>query len=127
MVSMLQRVEIPAVVSPLQQHIHLLRKAQLKLPRDLQHATIIVQDFKHIVVHPVVARSRPKRLEAAVHKKVLIVKNIVSHPGRKRSLLRKITRYPRKKAHRSEEHTSELQSRPHLVCRLLLEKKNSHL
>src|SRR5690554_7075170 len=27
-------------------------------------------------------------------------------------------------AFRSEEHTSELQSRPHLVCRLLLEKKN---
>src|SRR3989442_2759423 len=28
---------------------------------------------------------------------------------------------------RSEEHTSELQSRPHLVCRLLLEKKkHSH-
>src|SRR5690625_6825115 len=26
-------------------------------------------------------------------------------------------------AHRSEEHTSELQSRGHLVCRLLLEKK----
>src|SRR6202045_4757804 len=26
---------------------------------------------------------------------------------------------------RSEEHTSELQSRGHLVCRLLLEKKNS--
>src|SRR5690554_7105581 len=34
---------------------------------------------------------------------------------------------PFKKPHwsgkRSEEHTSELQSRPHLVCRLLLEKK----
>src|SRR3989442_10665917 len=28
--------------------------------------------------------------------------------------------------HRSEEHTSELQSRPHLVCRLLLEKKKKH-
>src|SRR5436305_10476953 len=27
--------------------------------------------------------------------------------------------------HRSEEHTSELQSRPHLVCRLLLEKKKT--
>src|SRR2546429_4394302 len=26
---------------------------------------------------------------------------------------------------RSEEHTSELQSRLHLVCRLLLEKKNN--
>src|SRR3989442_7003620 len=28
---------------------------------------------------------------------------------------------------RSEEHTSELQSRPHLVCRLLLEKKKKIL
>src|SRR5215813_15031541 len=27
---------------------------------------------------------------------------------------------------RSEEHTSELQSRPHLVCRLLLEKKKKN-
>src|SRR3712207_8908542 len=27
---------------------------------------------------------------------------------------------------RSEEHTSELQSRQYLVCRLLLEKKNNH-
>src|SRR5438552_11428257 len=29
------------------------------------------------------------------------------------------------KPHRSEEHTSELQSPDHLVCRLLLEKKNN--
>src|SRR3989442_11102285 len=29
-------------------------------------------------------------------------------------------------APRSEEHTSELQSRPHLVCRLLLEKKKKN-
>src|SRR3989442_10264826 len=28
---------------------------------------------------------------------------------------------------RSEEHTSELQSRPHLVCRLLLEKKKEEI
>src|SRR3712207_7166361 len=28
---------------------------------------------------------------------------------------------------RSEEHTSELQSRQYLVCRLLLEKKNSNM
>src|SRR5436305_6667910 len=40
-------------------------------------------------------------------------------------------RYPRRRGspsrlgYRSEEHTSELQSRPHLVCRLLLEKKNN--
>src|SRR5207253_10250165 len=32
-------------------------------------------------------------------------------------------RAPRGSAGRSEEHTSELQSRGHLVCRLLLEKK----
>src|SRR5690554_3394681 len=30
---------------------------------------------------------------------------------------------PNQRKLRSEEHTSELQSRPHLVCRLLLEKK----
>src|SRR5690554_893418 len=29
--------------------------------------------------------------------------------------------------YRSEEHTSELQSRPHLVCRLLLEKKKKKI
>src|SRR2546429_5219452 len=29
-------------------------------------------------------------------------------------------------AERSEEHTSELQSRLHLVCRLLLEQTNKH-
>src|SRR3989442_10503337 len=33
-----------------------------------------------------------------------------------------VTTFPRS---RSEEHTSELQSRPHLVCRLLLEKKKT--
>src|SRR3712207_8850471 len=30
------------------------------------------------------------------------------------------------RAERSEEHTSELQSRQYLVCRLLLEKKKKH-
>src|SRR3989442_5835309 len=38
-----------------------------------------------------------------------------SSPGSSRS---------KSETRRSEEHTSELQSRPHLVCRLLLEKKN---
>src|SRR2546430_10321115 len=32
----------------------------------------------------------------------------------------------RKLIERSEEHTSELQSQSNLVCRLLLEKKNTH-
>src|SRR3989442_15719534 len=46
--------------------------------------------------HPVFARAQPDALSVLAHVPVLL---------------------------RSEEHTSELQSRPHLVCRLLLEKK----
>src|SRR5690554_7444206 len=42
--------------------------------------------------------------------------SILANQGAISSLLMPFTR--------SEEHTSELQSRPHLVCRLLLEKKN---
>src|SRR3712207_9126583 len=36
----------------------------------------------------------------------------------------RLTRSASRAAPRSEEHTSELQSRQYLVCRLLLEKKN---
>src|SRR3712207_7287513 len=42
--------------------------------------------------------------------------------GRRRSGNR---RSPARRPHRSEEHTSELQSRQYLVCRLLLEKKKT--
>src|SRR5690554_7268001 len=42
------------------------------------------------------------------------VDKIVALTGRENKEIRDV---------RSEEHTSELQSRPHLVCRLLLEKK----
>src|SRR3712207_7362479 len=34
--------------------------------------------------------------------------------------------FTRRSNKRSEEHTSELQSRQYLVCRLLLEKKKTH-
>src|SRR5699024_11914866 len=44
-------------------------------------------------------------------------------PGRRRGLLPHARRQPG----RSEEHTSELQSRFELVCRLLLEKKKKIL
>src|SRR5690606_22408030 len=36
-----------------------------------------------------------------------------------------VVKYKKGKGGRSEEHTSELQSRENLVCRLLLEKKNN--
>src|SRR5205809_6233803 len=43
------------------------------------------------------------------------------------SLLRRLpTAFGGEHLFRSEEHTSELQSRLHLVCRLLLEKKNKY-
>src|SRR2546422_5580492 len=44
--------------------------------------------------------------------------------GRRRTAV--TLRAPARRA-RSEEHTSELQSRLHLVCRLLLEKKKKHI
>src|SRR2546422_7767420 len=40
--------------------------------------------------------------------------------------LLRVRRQPLQFVGRSEEHTSELQSRLHLVCRLLLEKKKTH-
>src|SRR3712207_9565721 len=43
-----------------------------------------------------------------------------THPWRAQATL---LRTPHRRAERSEEHTSELQSRQYLVCRLLLEKK----
>src|SRR5690554_7508016 len=44
-------------------------------------------------------------------------------------LMQKMIEYCRARGtmERSEEHTSELQSRPHLVCRLLLEKKKPNM
>src|SRR2546425_4240755 len=44
-----------------------------------------------------------------------------------RELKNRLTRYLRQTKHRSEEHTSELQSLAYLVCRLLLEKKKKNL
>src|SRR5271165_7610158 len=41
----------------------------------------------------------------------------------KLSLLHRLGQWLRRTGRRSEEHTSELQSRENLVCRLLLEKK----
>src|SRR5215216_7032027 len=49
------------------------------------------------------------------------------HPTRQRIIRKPSSRSPAQPWVRSEEHTSELQSPDHLVCRLLLEKKkNTH-
>src|SRR2546429_1585953 len=49
------------------------------------------------------------------------------HPHRQLQHSARARRLPRVAGARSEEHTSELQSRLHLVCRLLLEKKKNTL
>src|SRR5436309_12532870 len=46
-----------------------------------------------------------------------------AHVSARARLLEEERRRPRRRLVRSEEHTSELQSRENLVCRLLLEKK----
>src|SRR3712207_9427581 len=46
--------------------------------------------------------------------------------GLRRRRVRRVRRAHVRAAERSEEHTSELQSRQYLVCRLLLEKKNTY-
>src|SRR5687768_18215191 len=52
---------------------------------------------------------------------------LMAYLPRERLLIQADAFHPRPGAAplRSEEHTSELQSRLHLVCRLLLEKKNN--
>src|SRR3989442_13326846 len=47
--------------------------------------------------------------------------------GARHRVLFKLVDLYLKDERRSEEHTSELQSRPHLVCRLLLEKKKNNM
>src|SRR5690625_6321407 len=55
-----------------------------------------------------------------------VLRRLYTHPttGELVAVESKARAFP--KAMRSEEHTSELQSRGHLVCRLLLEKKKQH-
>src|SRR3712207_7299208 len=49
------------------------------------------------------------------------------HPLEAELLDAGLVRGDRRALDRSEEHTSELQSRQYLVCRLLLEKKHTHI
>src|SRR5207244_13372830 len=55
----------------------------------------------------------------AQHRRLSGIKIQTGHVGVQQAVLALITKH----VNRSEEHTSELQSPDHLVCRLLLEKK----
>src|SRR5207249_6163350 len=78
------------------------------------------------------ARSRPeKSLHPFPHGSLMFHRRIQSwcrpadHPTRRARDNHSVTKTKSDESGRSEEHTSELQSRFDLVCRLLLEKKNS--
>src|SRR3989442_6289496 len=55
-----------------------------------------------------------------------LVEIIAAGSDRLLGLVNQILEVSRLVDERSEEHTSELQSRPHLVCRLLLAKKKKN-
>src|SRR5690554_7148692 len=74
------------------------------------HAGDSIQRF------PLVSRTSPKAVFAQRQYKKLIPPNKILRQARGNKF---------EQFARSEEHTSELQSRPHLVCRLLLEKKKT--
>src|SRR5207249_12123926 len=66
---------------------------------------------------PDAARNTQRRRRETPHRPAARPRE--SHPAAVRSIR------PKRVGERSEEHTSELQSRFDLVCRLLLEKKNN--
>src|SRR3712207_6999940 len=53
------------------------------------------------------------------------IRRWISKPGLRSALASAVSGCRSDQAKRSEEHTSELQSRQYLVCRLLLEKKHT--
>src|SRR5690625_4987636 len=73
----------------------------------------------HYRMHEYVAHELPDLVEA--HFPVTDARAISGHSMGGHGALVTALRHPGR--YRSEEHTSELQSRGHLVCRLLLEKK----
>src|SRR5204862_4774728 len=70
----------------------------------------------------------PEIYTLSLHDALPISSSRPRQSGRKPCWSRKPTSLPSEsRTHRSEEHTSELQSRRDLVCRLLLEKKKKKI
>src|SRR5690606_21342520 len=94
--------------------------------RELQrHAPdLLVTDIEMPGLTGLELAQRIQRQEMAT--KVVIVTTFARAGYLRRALDAGVLGYLLKDAPRSEEHTSELQSRENLVCRLLLEKKKEY-
>src|SRR5207253_10072512 len=99
----------------------------LERPTGLLVDTLVDAGFPVYPVHPNVVKASRARYRAAASKSdphdAYVLADLLRTDGHRLRPLR-----PQRDATcalrpRSEEHTSELQSRGHLVCRLLLEKK----
>src|SRR3712207_8751712 len=84
-------------------------------------------NIAHSNIAAVAAASNPNtRLDSHVIAPIASTNSTMKATIRTASELSTRTRTSRVKIRRSEEHTSELQSRQYLVCRLLLEKKKNN-
>src|SRR5258707_8487960 len=68
-------------------------------------------------------RSRSSSITRPAPRTLRTMSRRLGSPSSRASSIRVGTNIARRRIIRSEEHTSELQSRQYLVCRLLLEKK----
>src|SRR5690554_5356459 len=86
-----------------------------------EHIDQLIADFKKVLRKSLLFLRNIKTAELRRNGKLVLGCNLNRKDGSNLS----ITYSPSNDVEqwRSEEHTSELQSRPHLVCRLLLEKK----
>src|SRR5439155_27192093 len=95
------------------------------IPRRQPRSTLFPYTTLFRSRHGAIAVSRRRRKRYIIAARANLVKPVLLvHPslGPRGFVLSTKPRGPRL---RSEEHTSELQSRGHLVCRLLLEKKKT--
>src|SRR5690606_10459081 len=88
---------------------------QLRIGVELGEVSVVDNEVTGVPDLEGVAVSMAARLEAAAEPGEILVSQKIYHYGKRSGLFKFIPR-------RSEEHTSELQSRENLVCRLLLEK-----
>src|SRR5437660_2685082 len=82
--------------------------------------TTLFRSRRRLEVHA----ERREQIGAAAFRRDAAV--AVFHHGHARARQHEHDERDRDETRRSEEHTSELQSRGHLVCRLLLEKKKKY-